>query len=49
MKGEALIGNTLMGIVGIFLVVAALILAWEGYKAFRRFRAIKAEAAPSRA
>ena len=48
-KGEALIGNTLMGIVGFFLVVAALILAWEGYKAFRRFRAIRAEAAPSRA
>ena len=48
-KGEALIGNTLMGIVGIFLVVAALILAWEGYKAFRRFREIKAQAAPSRA
>jgi carbon starvation protein len=48
-KGEALIGNTLMGIVGFFLVVAALILAWEGYKAFRRFREIRAQAAPSRA
>lgn len=47
--GGALIGNTLMGVVAIFLVIAALILAWEGYKAFRRFRTIKAEAAPSRA
>lgn len=48
-KGEALIGNTLMGIVGLFLVVAALILAWEGYKAFQRFRSIRAQAAPSKA
>ena len=48
-KGEALIGNTLMGLVALFLVVAALILAWEGYKAFRRFRAIRAQAAPSKA
>jgi carbon starvation protein len=48
-KGEALIGNTLMGIVALFLVVAAVILAVEGIKAFRRFRAIRAEAAPSRA
>jgi carbon starvation protein len=48
-KGEALIGNTLMGLVALFLVVAALILAWEGYKAFRRFRAIRGQAAPSKA
>jgi carbon starvation protein len=48
-KGEALIGNTLMGIVGLFLVVAALILAWEGYKAFQRFRSIRGQAAPSKA
>jgi carbon starvation protein len=43
------IGNSLMAIVGLFLVVAALVLAWEGYKAFGRFRAIRAQAAPSRA
>ncbi len=43
------VGNSLMAIVGLFLVVAALILAWEGYKAFGRFRAIRAQAAPSRA
>ncbi|MCX5860930.1 MAG: carbon starvation CstA family protein [Desulfomonile sp.] len=48
-KGEALIGNTLMGIVAVFLVVAALILAWEGYKAFQRFRAVRGQAAPSKA
>jgi carbon starvation protein len=48
-KGEALVGNTLMGIVALFLVVAALVLAWEGYKAFRRFREVKAQPAPSKA
>jgi len=48
-KGEALVGNTLMGIVALFLVVAALILAWEGHKAFRRFREVKAAPAPSKA
>jgi carbon starvation protein len=48
-KGEALVGNTLMGIVALFLVVAALVLAWEGFKAFRRFREVKAAPAPSKA
>jgi carbon starvation protein len=48
-KGEALVGNTFMGIIAIFLVVAAIILAWEGFKAFRRFREIKAAPAPSKA
>lgn len=48
-KGEALIGNTLMGLVGLFLVVAALVLAWEGRKAFQRFRAIRAQTASSKA
>jgi carbon starvation protein len=48
-KGEALIGNTLMGLVGIFLVVAAIILAVEGWKAFGRFRVVKAQAAPAKA
>ena len=47
---EALIGNTLMGIVGFFLVVAALILAVEGFKAFGRHRAArKAMPAPAKA
>jgi carbon starvation protein len=41
-KGEALIGNTLMGLVGFFLVIAALMLAWEGLKALNRYRSIKA-------
>ncbi|MBF0523729.1 MAG: hypothetical protein HQK56_01385 [Deltaproteobacteria bacterium] len=39
-KGEALIGNSLMGLAGFFLVIAALILACEGYKAFMRYRGI---------
>ena len=34
-KGEALVGNTLMGLVGFFLVVAAIALGVEGIKAFR--------------
>jgi carbon starvation protein len=44
-KGEALIGNTLMGLVGLFLVLAALVLATEGVKAFKRYRTIRAQAA----
>ena len=38
-----------MGIVALFLVVAALVISWEGYKAFRRMREVKAAAAPSKA
>jgi carbon starvation protein len=48
-KGEALIGNTLMGLVGIFLVLAALVLATEGIKAFRRYKTIRREAAAAKA
>jgi carbon starvation protein len=48
-KGEAYIGNILMGLVAIFLVVAAIILAVEGWKAFGRYRAIKAQPAPAKA
>jgi len=48
-KGEAYIGNILMGLVAIFLVIAAIILAVEGLKAFSRHRAVKAEAAPAKA
>ncbi len=44
-KGEALIGNTLMGLVGFFLVIAALILGWEGIKALNRYRALKIQPA----
>jgi carbon starvation protein len=45
-KGEALIGNTLMGLVGFFLVIAALILGSEGMKALKRYRTmIKTQAA----
>jgi carbon starvation protein len=46
---EAQIGNTLMGLVGFFLVIAAIILAVEGWKAFGRYRAIRAEGAPAKA
>jgi carbon starvation protein len=36
--GEALIGNGLMGVVALFLVVAAFILLIDGLKALKRFR-----------
>jgi carbon starvation protein len=48
-KGEALIGNTLMILVAVFLVIAAIILAVEGLKAFGRYKAIKAVGAPAKA
>jgi carbon starvation protein len=48
-KGEAYIGNILMGLVAIFLVIAAIILGVEGLKAFGRYKAVRAEGAPARA
>ena len=48
-KGPDLIGNILMGIVALFLVVAALVIGWEGYKAFRRLREVKAAPAAVKA
>lgn len=48
-KGEALIGNTLMGLVGLFLVLAALVLASEGFKAFKRYKTIRAQVAAAKA
>jgi len=48
-KGEALVGNTLMILVAIFLVIAAIILGVEGLKAFGRYKTVKAEGAPARA
>lgn len=44
-KGEALVGNILMILVGIFLVIAAILLAVEGIKAFSRYRALRAQPA----
>jgi carbon starvation protein len=44
-QGEALIGNTLMGLVGFFLVITALMLGVEGAKAFARYRGMKAKVA----
>jgi uncharacterized membrane protein required for colicin V production len=46
---EKIVGNTLMGLVGFFLVIAAIILAVEGVKAFNRYRAVKAQPAPAKA
>jgi carbon starvation protein len=47
---EALVGNTLMGLIGFFLVIAALILAVEGFRAFQRHRIARAGApAPAKA
>jgi carbon starvation protein len=43
--GEALVGNTLMGLVAVYLIVAAIILVVEGLKAFRRFKALKKQGA----
>jgi carbon starvation protein len=37
-KGEALFGNGLMGVVALFLVIAAIILLNDGIKALRRYR-----------
>jgi carbon starvation protein len=48
-KGQAYVGNILMGLVAIFLIIAALILAAEGLKAFGRYKAVKAEGAPAKA
>jgi carbon starvation protein len=48
-KGEALVGNTLMGLVGFFLVIAAIMLGVEGVKALSRYRALKGQAAPAKA
>lgn len=46
---ERVVGNTLMGFVGFFLVLAALILGWEGLGAFNRYRALRAQAAAAKA
>ena len=48
-KGGDIVGNTLMSLVAIFLVIAAIILAVEGLKAFGRYKAVKAEGAPAKA
>jgi carbon starvation protein len=48
-KGEAYIGNILMGLVAIFLIIAAFILVVEGLKAFGRYKVVRAEGAPARA
>jgi carbon starvation protein len=48
-KGGALVGNTLMGLVGFFLVIAAFILAWEGVKALNKYRAMGVQEAPAKA
>jgi len=43
---DQLIGNILSGSIAYFLVVAALILAWDALKAFQRYRAEMAKAPP---
>ncbi len=48
-KGEQLVGNTLMSLVAIFLVIAAIMLAIEGLKAFGRYRAVKVAGEPAKA
>ncbi len=48
-QGEAMVGNTLMGFVGFFLVICALILGYEGINAFNRFRALRAQETAAKA
>jgi len=48
-QGGAFVGNLLMGLVGFFLVICALILGYEGFKAFNRFRTLKGQGAPAKA
>jgi len=48
-QGEAFVGNLLMGLVGFFLVICALILAYEGIMAFNRLRALKGQGAAAKA
>ncbi len=36
---DLVIGNILAGLIAIYLVIAALILGWDAYKAFQRYRA----------
>lgn len=38
---EAVVGNTVMGLAGFFLVITAVILAWDGVKALRRYKGMK--------
>ena len=42
---DGVIGNVIAGVIAIFLVIAALILAWDAMKAFQRFQ----ETAPAKA
>jgi carbon starvation protein len=37
-SGGAVVGNTLMALVAVFLIAAALSLAWDGVRAFLRLR-----------
>jgi carbon starvation protein len=48
-RGEAFVGNLLMGIIGFFLVICALILGYEGIMAFKRLSVLKGQAAPAKA
>jgi carbon starvation protein len=43
--GSARVGNGLMAVVALFLVAAALVLAADGWQAFRRYRAQRANVA----
>ncbi|MBU2547147.1 MAG: hypothetical protein KKB20_01930 [Proteobacteria bacterium] len=47
--GSQLIGNLIAGLLGLFLAVNAVILAYDGVKAFYRYKTAKAEGAPVQA
>jgi carbon starvation protein len=38
LPADKVIGNIVAGVIAIFLIVAALILAWDSFKAFKRLR-----------
>jgi carbon starvation protein len=47
--GKKVFGNLFAAAVAILLIILALILAYDGWKAFKKFRAGEAEAAPAEA
>jgi len=48
-NGEAIAANILIGAIDLVLVIAALILAWDAYQAFQRYRKEAAKPAKAKA
>jgi len=47
--GPKVVGNTIAGVIAVVLVICALILAYDGYKAFRKYRTEKVAGAEAQA